>query len=97
MVVRYECETHDEENYWNLFVYCTGPNDLEGDDYLAVSTAWQHVWTDADGRDATDDYGTQEYQTRTALLRHLFYDEPESFEETDEQPVWERITDVWVD
>ena len=97
MVIRYESETGDEDNYWNLFVYCTGPNDRNDDDYLAVSMAWQHVWTDENGKDATDDYGTQEYQTRTALLQHLFYDEPEQFEETDETPIWERITDVWVD
>lgn len=97
MVIRYESATGTESNYWNLFVYCTGPNDQDGDDYLAVSTAWQHVWQDSLGNDATDDYGTKDYLTRGALLRHLFYGDPERFEDTNEMPIWERITDVWVD
>ena len=97
MVIRYESETGDTENYWNLFVYCTGPNDQDGDDYLSLATAWQHVWTDSDGRDATDDYGTEEHPTRAALVRYLFYGEPQEFDETDETVVWQRMTDVWVD
>lgn len=97
MVIRYESETGDAENYWNLFVYCTGPNDQDGDDYLSLATAWQHVWTDSNGRDATDDYGTEEHPTRAALLRYLFYGEPQEFDETDEKVVWQRMTDVWVD
>ena len=97
MIIRYESETGDTENYWNLFVYCTGPNDQDGDDYLSLATAWQHVWTDSDGRDATDDYGTEEHPTRAALVRYLFYGEPQEFDETDEKVVWQRMTDVWVD
>lgn len=97
MVIRYESETGDEENYWNLFVYCEGPNDHDGDDYLSLRTSWQHVWTDENGKDATDDYGSEEHETRAALLRYLFYDDAQEFDETDETVSWERMTDVWVD
>jgi hypothetical protein len=97
MVIRYESTTGDEENYWNLFVYCEGPNDRDDDDYLSLRTSWQHVWTDEDGKDATDDYGSEEHETRAALLRYLFYDDAQDFDETDETVSWERITDVWVD
>ena len=78
-------------------MYCTGPNDQDGDDYLSLATAWQHVWTDSDGRDATDDYGTEEHPTRAALVRYLFYAGPQEFDETDETVVWQRMTDVWVE
>ena len=97
MVIRYESTTGDTENYWNLFVYCEGPNDHDGDDYLSLRTSWQHVWNDEDGKDATDDYGSEEHETRAALLRYLFYDDAQEFDETDETVSWERITDVWVD
>ena len=97
MVIRYESTTGDEENYWNLFVYCEGPNDRDDDDYLSLRTSWQHVWTDEDGKDATDDYGSEEHETRAALLRYLFYDDAQEFDETDEMVSWERMTDVWVD
>lgn len=97
MVIRYESTTGDEENYWNLFVYCEGPNDHDGDDYLSLRTSWQHVWTDEDGKDATDDYGSEEHETRAALLRYLFYDDAQEFDETDETVSWQRMTDVWVD
>ena len=97
MVIRYESTTGDEDNYWNLFVYCEGPNDRDDDDYLSLRTSWQHVWTDEDGKDATDDYGSEEHETRAALLRYLFYDDAQEFDETDETVSWERITDVWVD
>ena len=97
MVIRYESTTGDEDNYWNLFVYCEGPNDHDDDDYLSLRTSWQHVWTDEDGKDATDDYGSEEHETRAALLRCLFYDDAQEFDETDETVSWERITDVWVD
>ena len=40
MVIRYESETGDEENYWNLYVYCEGPNDHDGDDYMSLRTSW---------------------------------------------------------
>lgn len=97
MIVRYESETGDEENYWNLFVYCEGPNGRDDDDFLSLRTAWQHVWLDEDGKDATDDYGSEEHETRAALLRYLFYNDPQEFDETDEKVIWDRITDVWVD
>lgn len=97
MVIRYESTTGDEENYWNLFVYCEGPNDHDDNDYLSLRTSWQHVWTDEDGKDATDDYGSEEHETRAALLRYLFYDDAQEFDETDETVSWERMTDVWVD
>ena len=97
MVIRYESTTGDEDNYWNLFVYCTGPNDRDDDDYLSLRTSWQHVWTDEDGKDATDDYGSEEHETRAALLRYLFYDDAQEFDETDETVSWKRMTDVWVD
>ena len=97
MVIRYESTTGDEENYWNLFVYCTGPNDHDDNDYLSLRTSWQHVWTDEDGKDATDDYGSEEHETRAALLRYLFYGDAQEFDETDETVSWERMTDVWVD
>ena len=97
MVIRYESETGDTENYWNLFVYCEGPNDHDDDDYLSLRTSWQHVWTDEDGKEQIDDYGSEEHETRAALLRYLFYDDAQEFDDTDEMVNWERITDVWVD
>lgn len=97
MVIRYESETGNEDNYWNLFVYCEGPNDHDDDDYLSLRTSWQHVWTDCDGKEQIDDYGSEEHETRAALLRYLFYDDAQKFDETDETVSWERITDVWVD
>lgn len=97
MVIRYESTTGDEENYWNLFVYCEGPNDRDDDDYLSLRTSWQHVWNDENGKEQIDDYGSEEHETRAALLRYLFYDDAQEFDETDETVSWERITDVWVD
>ena len=97
MVIRYESETGDTENYWNLFVYCEGPNDHDDDDYLSLRTSWQHVWTDENGKEQIDDYGSEEHETRAALLRYLFYDDAQEFDDTDETVNWERITDVWVD
>ena len=97
MVIRYESETGDTDNYWNLFVCCEGPNDHDDDDYLSLRTSWQHVWTDEDGKEQIDDYWTKEHETRAALLRYLFYDDAQEFDGTDETVNWERITDVWVD
>ena len=97
MVIRYESTTGDTENYWNLFVYCEGPNDHDDDDYLSLRTSWQHVWTDEDGKEQIDDYWTKEHETRADLLRYLFYDDAQEFDGTDETVNWERITDVWVD
>ena len=97
MVIRYESTTGDTDNYWNLFVYCEGPNDHDDDDYLSLRTSWQHVWTDEDGKEQIDDYWTKEHETRAALLRYLFYDDAQEFDGTDETVSWERITDVWVD
>ena len=96
MVIRYESTTGDTDNYWNLFVYCEGPNDHD-DDYLSLRTSWQHVWTDSDDKEQIDDYGSEEHETRADLVRYLFYDDAQEFDETDETVSWEHITDVWVD
>ena len=97
MIIRYKSETGDEGNYWNLFVYCEGPNDRDDDDYLSLRTSWQHVWNDWNGKEQIDDYRSEEHKTRAALLRYLFYGDAQEFKNTDEKVSWERITDVWVD
>lgn len=97
MIIRYDSTTGDTDNYWNLFVYCEGPNDHDDDDYLSLRTSWQHVWNDEDGKEQIDDYGSEDHETRAALLRYLFYGDAQEFDETDETVNWESITDVWVD
>ena len=99
MIVRYDLgrDAHGHEDYWNLFVYCHGPNDQDGRDCYELATAWQHVHYDADGRDLCDDYSTEFHKSRADLLRTLFYKAAPQFDETDEEPTWQRIESVWVD
>ena len=99
MIVRYDFgrDEHGHDDYWNLFVYCHGPNDQDGRDCYELATAWQHVHCNEDGRDDTDDYGTEFHQSRADLLRTLFYKDAPQFEETDEEPAWHDIESVWVD
>ena len=73
MVIRYEVEKND---HWNLFVYCTGPNDTNNDedpDYLALTGVWQHVWYDEDGTEQFDDFDSTEWNTRRECMQYLFY------------------------
>lgn len=100
MIVRYDFgrDAHGHDDYWNLFVYCHGPNDGEdASDCYELATAWQHQHYDSDGRDLCDDYATEMHQSRAALLRYLFYQAPQEFDETDERVSHEQMTDVWVD
>lgn len=100
MVIRYDFGTdrHGHDDYWNLFVYCHGPNDGEdASDCYELATAWQHQHYTADGHDDCDDYSTEIHDSRADLLRYLFYALPPEFDETDEQPTAEEMTDVWVD
>ena len=100
MTIRYDFGTDENghDDYWNLFVYCHGPNDGEdASDPYELATSWQHQHYAADGRDLCDDYSTELHDTRAALIRYLFYAAPPAFEETDQQPSQKEMTDVWVD
>jgi len=100
MTIRYDFGTdkHGYDDYWNLFVYCHGPNDCEdASDCYELATAWQHQHYDRDGRDLCDDYGTEMHDSRAALIGYLFYANPPQFEDTDQEPTEKQMTDVWVD
>ena len=74
MIVRYQEDPDDEEDYWNLFLYCTGPNDSTDDkDFLAIRGAWQHVWYDENGKEDIDDYDFMEWNSRRECMQYLFY------------------------
>ena len=74
MIVRYQEDPDDEEDYWNLFLYCTGPNDSTDDkDFLAIRGAWQHVWYTPDGKEDIDDYDMMEWNSRRECMQYLFY------------------------
>ena len=74
MIVRYQEDPDDEEDYWNLFLYCTGPNDSTDDkDFLAIRGAWQHVWYDENGKEDIDDYDMMEWNSRRECMQYLFY------------------------
>ena len=74
MIVRYQEDPDDEEDFWNLFLYCTGPNDSTDDkDFLAIRGAWQHVWYDENGKEDIDDYDMMEWNSRRECMQYLFY------------------------
>ena len=95
MIVRYQEDPDDEEDYWNLFLYCTGPNDSTDDkDFLAIRGAWQHVWYTPDGKEDIDDYDMMEWNSRRECMQYLFYTPAD---ELHPRPDNMYMTQIWVE
>lgn len=92
MIMRYT-NRDNRNDYWNLFIYCEGPNDNGDGDELSYFGAWQHCNDDTDD---IDDFGTEHWHDRKALFRDRFYIENDIMPEGWDAEQY-TLTTIWVD